>query len=245
MITRHHLMLAGLGTGILGIALIPHDPYGIFILVLAACLGAILPDFHMKRPRTAKFRIPAWYIAQFTHRFLLPVIHRVYRFLGKKVDPLDKRMTHSFAGIFLIFTVLAGISALITASLNFLTGSAGIPHATLLFVAGLALGLVLHLFADLCTKKGIAPLYPFSTIGMSGSIRPCDTSDRRIPGYILCNVTVILLLIAAGEYAGAGTFPVVVLALLGFFFCQGMMVVQSDLTISENYAGAGGYPVPG
>lgn len=244
MITRHHLMLAGLGSGILGIALIPHDPYGILLLVAAACLGAILPDFHMKKPRTAKFRIPAWYIAQFTLRFLLPVIHRAYRFLGKKVDPLDKRMTHSFAGIFLIFTVLAGISALVTTVLYFLTRSAGIPHAAWLFLAGLALGLVLHLFADLCTKKGIAPLYPFSTIGISGSIRPCDTTDTRIPGYIVCNVAVILLLIAAW-YAGTGRFPMLVLGLLGFFFCQGMMVVQSDLTISENYAGAGGYPVPG
>ncbi|MEN6609821.1 MAG: metal-dependent hydrolase [Methanoregulaceae archaeon] len=244
MITRHHLMLAGLGTGILGLILIPRDPAGILFLVLAACLGAILPDFHMKKPRTAKIRIPAWYIAQFTLRFLLPVINRVYRLIRKNTNTLDKKMTHSFIGIFLIFWILTFITAGISTGLILLSGATEILHISGLFLLGLFTGLVLHLFADLCTKKGIAPFYPVSTICVSGSIRPCDTSDPRIRRYIICNVVIILLLLTA-RYAGAGSSSVFILGLLGFLLCQGMMVAQSDLTLSENKAGAGKYPITG
>ena len=49
------------------------------------------------------------------------------------------------------------------------------------FLGGCILGLILHLVADICTKKGLVPLYPFTEdYRICGSIRPCNKEDFRI-----------------------------------------------------------------
>ena len=242
MITRHHLALTGLGTLILGVTFLPEDFSGIFVLVLASCIGTVLPDFHMKKPKSVKARIPAWCIAQFTLWFILPVIHRIYRFLGKNIDPLDKKVTHSLPGIFLVWGVVSIITGVLSICDIFLTGSSGILSLTEIFLAGILLGMLLHLFEDLCTRKGLYPLYPFSTGYIYGSIRPCNTSDPRIRRYLMCNAAVIFLIITA-RILGINGYPLIISGMLGFLICRGLMLAQSDIEFSDNLPEPGKIPV--
>lgn len=235
-------MLAGFGTLILGITFLPEDFTGIFVLVLASSIGTILPDFHMKKPKTVKTRIPAWCIAQFTLWFLLPVIHRIYSFIGKNIDPLDKKMTHSLPGIFLMMGILAIIAVILSFFDILLTGSSIFLSLVETFLAGILLGMLLHLFADLCTRKGLFPFYPSSTVCIYGSIRPCNTSDPRIRRYILCNATVLFLLITARMFGSVG-YPIVITGMFGFLICQGVMLAQSDIEFSDNSPEPGTIPV--
>ena len=95
------------------------------------------------------------------------------------------------------------------------------------------LGLVLHLIEDMCTRKGITPLFPFSTTMVSGSIRPCDTTDRRIAQFHFyhCSVAGIILGFQyLGSWQGIASVP---LCLFALGSCLGMMIWSSDVSISS------------
>lgn len=234
MITRHHLALAGLGTAILVAAFGISDPVQFLLVILGSSLGAVLPDFHMKKPRTAKMRMPAWYIAQFSARFCVPVIFWVYHSLfGKTVDPRDKKMTHTIPGILLLFGIIAVLSLV-----PFLIFR--LPGITA-FLSGLFFGLTLHLLTDLCCKKPLSPFHPFSNVCVSGSIRPCDRSDPRVLRFILCNGAVFIFVMII-RYAGTGDFPVPVMGLTSFILCQGVMIAQSDVTVSPDCRKPANFP---
>ena len=232
MITRHHVALVIFCTVILCSALVPSDPVLIPLICLGACTGAIMPDIQMKKPRGFQIRTAAWIVTRFSSILCTPLICRLYRALsGRSFDPGDKRLTHSFPGILFLWLVLSAF-LLVPSSFLMSPASCCIPVALL---CGVMLGMILHLIEDLCTRKGITPLFPFSTTRISGSIRPCDTTDRRIAQFHLyhCSVAGIILGFQfLGNGPGASSVPVCLFALGS---CLGLMVWSSDVTISAEH----------
>jgi hypothetical protein len=151
----------------------------------------------------------------------------LYRiFLGKVCDPRDKRLTHSLLGILITGTSAASCTLIPV----FLLGGTAALYPALAFVCGLMLGQIMHLCEDLCTRKGITPLFPFSSLTISGSIRPCDTADRRIAQFHLHSCSVAGLLLGIHFLGGYGITPAL-LCLFGLGSCLGMMIWSSDVAI--------------
>jgi len=212
----------------------PFDPVLIAVICTGACTGVILPDLQMKKPQGFQVRSVAWLISRFSTVVFIPLICRLYHTLwGHIIHGGDKRLTHSFPGIvchWVIFAVFLPVPAFI------LMGSTS-PSLPAAFLCGVMLGLVLHLIEDLCTRKGITPFFPFSTMTVSGSIRPCDTTDRRIAQfhYYSCSVAGIIL---GFQYLGNGRgIESLPLCLFGMGSCLGMMIWSSDVSISRESPG--------
>lgn len=232
MITRHHLALTILCSLILCSAVVPGSLLFTLVICLGAGIGTILPDIQMKKPHHIKARTVAWTMTRFSSIVCTPLMCRGYRHLaGLTIDPNDKRLTHSIFGIISLFLVP---SAMILIPVSVLMDRAAIVISAA-FLGGLLLGLILHLAEDLCTRKGISPFFPFSTLRISGSIRPCDGTDRRIAQfhYFDCSITgVICCFLYSGSSPGAFIMPA---SIAGLCACLGMMIGSSDVEIrSEN-----------
>lgn len=232
MITRHHLALTIMCTLILCCAIVPASPVFTLVICLGAGIGTILPDIQMQRPHHVKARTVAWMITRFSSIVCTPLMCRTYQHLARfTIDKNDKRLTHSIPGILSIFLVIA---AIILIPVRVMTDGAGGGIAAA-FLGGILTGLILHLVEDLCTRKGISPLFPFSTKRISGSIRPCDATDRRIAQfhYFDCSMTgVILCFLYAGSSPGLFIIPA---CIAGTVACLGMMVWSSEVEYrSEN-----------
>ncbi len=155
-----------------------------------------------------------------------PAYHAVS---GGIYHPTDKRLTHSVPGILCIG---AACTALLILPAFLVMGSAAL-YLPVAFLGGVVLGMVLHLLEDLCTRKGITPLFPFSTMKIFGSIRPCDTSDRRIAQFHFYHCSVAGIIFGfqfLGNWPGASSVPVCLFALGS---CVGMMIWSSDVQLSS------------
>ena len=234
MITRHHIALTVMCTLILCSALVPGSPILILVICLGAGIGAILPDIQMKKPQHFQIRTFAWVITLFGSIICTPLICRFYRYLtGFTAGTRDKRLTHSVPGIVFLWIILA-VFLLIPASL--LVNRAGLDTSAA-FLGGVMFGLILHLIEDLCTRKGITPLFPFSTARISGSIRPCDTIDRRIAQfhyYYFSVAGIILGFQYLGAWQATSGMPI---CLFGLGSCLGMMIWFSDAEITPEDPG--------
>ena len=177
MLTRHHVVLGLLCSFMIGSAIAEYDPVLAVLVIMGCGIGLILPDIHMKRPRTSMLRTAAWGIVQAGKWCCIPLMCMLYRRLLKTAcEPGDKRLTHSVPGIVCYFVILSGIVCVLSLLLeNYLTAP-----MVMAVPGGLLMGLLLHLAEDLCTRKGIAPFYPFDEMKIVGSIRPCDVFDNRI-----------------------------------------------------------------
>jgi len=218
-------------TLILCSALVPASPILILIICLGAGIGSLLPDIQMKKPQCFQIRTFAWIVTRFGSSTYTPVICRVYYVMyGLTQKPGDKRLTHSIPGILSLWAILATFR-LIPSFILMGNATVGFPAA---FLGGVMMGLILHLVEDLCTKKGITPFFPFSTTRISGSIRPCNTSDRRIAQfhYYDCSVAGIIL---GFQYLGMWQgFSVIPVCLFGLSSCLGLMIWSSDIEISND-----------
>ena len=240
MITRHHMALALMCALILCSAFFLSNPLMMVLVVAGTCIGVLLPDIHMTRPKHRTFRTVAWLIVQFPRRICAPLLCRIYAYSRHPVpDPTDKRLTHSLPGV-LFIGVCAGtfvyVPAYVTGSV--LTGPAAI------FMCGILLGMGLHLTEDLCTRKGIFPFFPFSLWTVAGSIRPCDRTDPRIARYHIQHCTVLLVffgLESLGILAHALFLP---FSIAGVGICLGTMVYFSEVSIRQNPGMAGDVKVP-
>ncbi|MDP3564057.1 MAG: metal-dependent hydrolase [Methanoregula sp.] len=232
MITRHHVTLVILCTLILCGARVPTDPVLIMVICLGAAIGAILPDIQMKKPQGVQIRTVAWLVTRFSSILCTVVICWLYHALsGRTFHPGDKRLTHSVPGILFLGTFFA-LFLVVPAFILMGNANLYIPAALL---CGVMLGLILHLIEDMCTRKGITPLFPFSTTRISGSIRPCDTTDRRIAQFHFyhCSVAAIILGFQfLGNWQGASAVPV---CLFGLGSCLGMMCWSSDVSITSEH----------
>lgn len=240
MITRHHLVLTSLCALIVCSALVPSDPLLSLIICAGAMGGTILPDIQMKKPRGLQARTVAWAITRFSSAVCTPLICRVYRGRrGRTCDPADKRLTHSVPGILVLQATFA---AFLLVPAYFLTGGTAL-HLPAFLLCGTMLGLVLHLVEDLCTKKGITPLFPFSITMLSGSIRPCDTTDRRIAQYHLYDCTVACIILGFQHLGPLQGIAAVPLCLFGLGSCLAMMVWSSDVRVTREPVGIPAGPV--
>lgn len=224
MITRHHLSLTLLCTLILCCAFFQGNWIWLVIVIIAAEIGTLLPDIQMKKPSRFRSLTLAWYITRYSERICVPILLATYRvLLPTPLDKTDKRLTHSLPGIFCIFMSVAAIlfiPALISGNkaIDFIVGA---------FLGGLALGLLLHIILDLCTRKGIFLFFPLDSFQIRGSIRPCDTGDRRILYFHLTCFLVLAGMIALVIHEPAGSALLWPAGILGFAFCIGTMILFS------------------
>jgi membrane-bound metal-dependent hydrolase YbcI (DUF457 family) len=178
MITRHHLGLACGGTLILYLPLVFGNPFLLPVVIGGVCIGVVLPDIQMKRPRRFTALSPVWLLVQV---FKLTVL-RLYISLCESIFamqpvPEDKRLTHSIPGLFF----LTGLITLVIFIITEVFPSSPVLHYIRVFFAGIIVGLLFHFLEDICTRKGLCLMYPFNeTYRISGSIRPCDPDDFRI-----------------------------------------------------------------
>jgi hypothetical protein len=185
----------------------------------------------MKKPRGVQIRTVAWVITRFSSIVCTPLICWFWHALsGRTFHPGDKRLTHSVPGILFLGAIFALF--LVVPAFILMRPSLYLPAALL---CGVMLGLILHLVEDMCTRKGITPLFPFSTVRISGSIRPCDTTDRRIAQFHFyhCSVAGIILGFQyLGSWQGASSVPV---CIFGLGSCLGMMFWSSDVSITSEH----------
>jgi hypothetical protein len=145
------------------------------------------------------------------------------------LNPSDKRLSHSVPGVFIIGGIVAGL--LVVSVLLF--HLAQVPPLLIAFVAGILAGLTIHLIKDSCTRKGFSPLFPFCVMKISGSIRPCDRTDTRIPKYLFhhCSMTVVIFILVF-EVVWSQT-TLVLLNLIALSSCLVMMVWFSNVHVEK------------
>ncbi len=230
MITRQHLLLVLICSILLSSAIQNYDPVLAFLVSIGSCIGAILPDIQMKRPKKISLLTLAWGIVQAGRRTCIPVMCALYRVLfSTRFGTNDKRLTHSIPGIFLYFLLLSAIGYIPV--FLFDTGIPVLPVTGLL--AGLLFGMLLHLAEDACCRKGITPFYPFNDIRVSGSIRPCDVLDTRITGFYVYHGTVLFFLLFIQSAIHASLVGMMALGVISVCLCVGSMIWQSDVRIEH------------
>jgi len=184
----------------------------------------------MKKPNGFRTMTIAWMISRFTSIIVTPLLCRLYQILGwQTCDPWDKRLTHSAPGILFLWGVLA---AFLLVPAFMITGSTGL-YLPAAFLCGAILGMALHLVEDMCTRKGITPFFPFSATRVSGSIRPCDITDRRIAQFHFYHYSVAGIILGfqyLESWQGIASVP---LCIFGIGSCMGMMIWSSDVSISR------------
>ena len=181
MITRHHISL-GLGSLIiLYLPLLAGCPSLLLVLAPGVCIGAVLPDIQMKKPKTLQLLTFAWLIIHiFKTTFLrtyIAIFNCVWHY--RPVDS-DKRLLHSLPGLVFV----SGI-AVTTVVLSWaLFPSDGYAHWMRIFLGSIIFGMLFHFIADTCTRKGLCLFYPFSEAYLlAGTIRPCRRDDNRIRNF--------------------------------------------------------------
>lgn len=241
MITRHHMALALMCALIFCSSFFLSDPVMMALVIAGTCIGVLLLDIHMTRPKHLTFRTAAWLIVQFPRRICSPLLCRIYTHTRHPVqDPADKRLIHSIPGVLFVFAC----TCMILCIPAYAIGSVFVIGSTATFLGGVLLGMVLHLVEDLCTRKGIFPFFPFSPWTIAGSIRPCDKTDPRIAQYHIQHCTVFLVffgLDSLGILAPALFLP---FSIAGLGICLGSMVYFSEVTIRHNPGDAGEQKMP-
>lgn len=235
MITRQHLGLALICGLIVASATGGFDPVLVLVILAGTGIGAIIPDIHMKRPKKTRPLTIAWYIVQFGRRVCMPLLCRLYRVIwGIRIQPDDKRLTHSLPGALLYYSLLAGI-----AGATCILFKNSIPGTLMeAFLGGLLMGMIFHFAADLCTRKGIMYLFPFTGTIVHGSLRPCNAGDLRIRRFHIQQGLVLAMFLVL---QGAEIWPaycVIPFGILGAGTCIGSMICQSEVRIEYN-AGSG------
>lgn len=231
MITRHHLALT-LICVLFPCTVIAGTRPDLLLFVLAgAGIGAILPDIHMKRPSKIRFLTGAWLLVQTGRKTVVPVMCRLYRFLlGIRPSPDDKRLTHSIPGT-IVFAILYTSPAL---AVGILLSGHPVGLALLAFSSGIFMGMIIHLTQDLCTRKGIVPLYPFSEILIRGSIRPCDLHDPRIFRFHIQHIAILFVFQIALFLATLPAPAILPFAFLCTTLCIVLMIWQSEVHIGRD-----------
>ncbi len=242
MITRHHMALGLMCALILGSAFFLDNPFMIALVISGTCIGVLLPDIQMTRPKPHRYlRMIAWLIVQYPRRICAPALCRIYARTRHPVqDPADKRLLHSIPGVLFVY----GCTCAFLYIPAYATGNALVTGPVAVFLGGVILGMSLHLVEDLCTRRGIFPFFPFSPWTIAGSIRPCDKTDHRIAQYHIQHCTVLLIffgLESQGVLAKELFLPVSILCL---GICLGTMVYFSEITIRRDSGDAGDVKTP-
>ena len=226
MITRHHVMLVLICSMILTSVIVKFAPFLAVMVTIGAGLGSVLPDVQMKRPKESPLRMIAWRIVQAGRQICMPVICIMYeRILKTPAKPDDKRLTHSIIGASLYVMILAVI-----AYVPFFLFPHEIPgYLVMGLLAGLLLGILLHVAEDLCCRRGVLLFYPFSDLMIYGSIRPCDFLDRRITGFHVYHATVLFFFLIFLDAFPLPVFGTIAVGMLSIGICILSMILQSEV----------------
>ncbi|MDD5142775.1 metal-dependent hydrolase [Methanoregula sp.] len=228
MITRQHLLLVLLCSVILSSAIMDYDPLLAFLLAIGACLGAIIPDIQMKRPKNNPLRTSAWVVAQVGRRICTPIMCMFYRRIFRiDCNPGDKWLTHSLPGLILNFGILSAIASVPV----FVFGDEISVILVMGFLAGLLFGMILHLAEDCCCRKGIALFHPFNDTRIYGSIRPCDVIDRRITGFYVYHATVLFFFLLIQSAVHVSFFEMIAFGIFSISLCVVSMIWQSEVRV--------------
>ncbi len=202
MITRHHLGLAFGSMLILYFPVIFADFVVLAAIASGVCIGVVLPDIQMKKPRTFRALSLAWILVQVFKRTVLYLNIHLYQYIFRiQPESDDKRLTHSLPGV----VFLTGMIVCILVIIMWAFPAPLATHSLKFFLAGIIAGLVFHFLEDTCTKKGMYPFYPFNeTYHISGSIQPCNTKDPRIR---LFHIQAIAIVVAIILLYGSGLCP--------------------------------------
>jgi hypothetical protein len=232
VIIRHHVGLALCSVLILYFPLIATDPEILMAIAAGTVIGVVLPDIHMKKPRRHKELLFPWFIVLIFKKTLLqPYLWINWKLSIQNIGTEDKRQTHSLPGLFFITLVSASLIGLIILVFPFSQGT----YPLEIFLSGIVIGFILHFLEDICTKKGVVPFFPFNDrFRISGSIRPCERSDRRIlyfHAYLIGTVALLFLSYYTGACPGYLEWPVSIVALV---ICTTVMMHCSDVRITRN-----------
>ncbi len=235
MITRHHISLACGGMLILYLPLISGNLSLLPVVGGGVCVGAVLPDIQMKRPRQFNALSPVWLMIQIFKRTVLRLyISLCGRILGQEPESEDKRLTHSLPGLFFLTGFIASCMLLVMELFPFSPEL----HDVRVFSAGIIVGLLFHFLEDLCTKKGLCLMYPFNeTCRIAGSIRPCNREDLRIRHLHILTVVAIaamLLLYSTGLCPEDLKWPVSIGTLA---VCTVMMLHDAEVRVTTSSRG--------
>jgi membrane-bound metal-dependent hydrolase YbcI (DUF457 family) len=229
MITRHHIALALGSMLILYFPLVSTNLWALPVIALGVCMGAVLPDIQMKKPKTFRTLSLAWIIIHVFKKTVLKVYLFLYRHIsGFSPQSEDKRLTHSLPGLFLI----SGLFGSIIILLSFLFPQVAGTYYIKALLAGVILGVLFHLTEDICTKKGMYLLYPFDeTYRISGSIRSCNKEDCRIRRFhILICTAVVAVIVVNIEIACPDSLKWMV-SVAALAICMVLMIWNSDVAI--------------
>lgn len=229
MITRHHIALALGSMLILFFPLLSIDFRALVIIAAGVCTGAVLPDIQMRKPKSFQALSLAWIIVQVFRKTVFRFFLCLYRRIGCfSAEAEDKRLTHSLPGLCIISGLFAAVIIVLAVLFPHVAGM----YYLRVFFAGIILGIMFHMTEDICTKKGLCPLYPFNeSYRISGSIRPCNKEDRRIRSFHiqLCIGAAAVILINS-EIPGFALLKWVIgAAALGT--CMILMIRDSDVVI--------------
>jgi len=241
MITRHHMALALMCALILCSAFFLSNPLMMALVIAGTCIGVLLPDIQMTRPKHHTLRTVAWIIVQFPRRIYAPALCRIYSHTRYPVtDPADKRLIHSIPGVLFVYAC----TCVLLFIPSYATGNVLITRSAAAFLGGVILGMGLHLVEDLCTRKGIFPFFPFSPWMVSGSIRPCDKTDPRIAQYHIQHCTVLLVFFGLDNLGILVPELFLPLSIAGLGICLGTMVYFSEISIRCDPESTGDVKIP-
>ncbi len=159
-----------------------------------------------------------------------PMIYGLYHALfARTFHPGDKRLSPSVPGILSLWAFFAAFMIVPT----FVVISSNALYLPVALLTGSMLGMVLHLLEDMCTRKGITHLFPSNNAKVSGSIRPRNTTDRRIAQFHFHHCSsagMIPGFQSPGNWQGISS---VLVCLFTWDSCLVMRVWSSDVTISS------------
>lgn len=232
MITRHHISLACGSTLILYLPLVSGNLILFPAIVAGVCLGVVLPDIQMKKPRQFTALSPIWFLIQIFKRTVLRLYIRFCgRVFGMRPAAEDKRLTHSLPGLFFLTGLIASCIFLM---MSVFPESPELYYMRV-FLAGIIIGFLFHFLEDICTRKGLCLMYPFDeNCRISGSIRPCNTEDFRIRHFHILTGAAIAVMIAlyyTGLCPDTLKWPVSVGTLA---VCTVLMLYQADVTMTAS-----------
>lgn len=193
MLGRHHVLLSAATAVFVSAPVVPVNPLAVIVFVVAVAIGSLLPDadspdaaiFHteVRGLRGSRGEVlnaigPLLPVFGYTTRYLVyrpAVIVADRLFTTRTVEAKHRAFLHSLLGAGTI-TIVLGVYLV---AILLLLGTLPLRYLGL-FLAGIFLGVILHLVQDSCTKSGIRWAYPFESWRLRGRLRTTARSQDTV-----------------------------------------------------------------
>jgi inner membrane protein len=152
---------------------LPDNAPKIAILCAGVGIGSLLPDVDARGSKVHHMKTVSRIFRGLMRLVITPLMRPIYGVFGYSFNPDHRKSLHTFFGVG-VYSVL--ISLIFWVALSLLNRW---DPVALLFLAGLAIGGVLHIVEDCCTVAGCSPFSPFLDIKIRGGISMGKRSERR------------------------------------------------------------------